>query len=95
MGESMSPQITIPSEHLATGGALIGLVVGVGQQMGLQIRALIETTIAHWTLVRRFLHMQYLVNSQGSRLTETLPTFRAFEWLLLRVNVSEMKKLKL
>lgn len=57
--------------------------------MRLQVRALIEASIAHRTLVGRFLHVQNFVYGQRPRLAETLAAFGAFEWLFLRVNISE------
>lgn len=62
--------------------------VGVGQQMRLKIRSLVEAPAAHGTLVGRFLHMQDLVNGQRPRLAESLSAFQAFEGFLLGVDVS-------
>lgn len=67
-------------------------MVGVGQKMRLEIRSLIEAAVAHGAFVRRFFHVQDLVNGQRSTLAESLAALDAFEWLLLRVNVSGRKK---
>ena len=55
--------------------------------MSLQVAPLVEASLADWTLVRAFLHMQDLVDSQGPRLTEALPTFGTLKWFLFRMNI--------
>lgn len=88
----MTPQVAVSSEYLSTGVALVGFVVRMGEQMRFQVRALIETSIAHRTFVRRLLHVQNLVHGQRSRLAETLAALGTFEWLFLGVDVSGMKE---
>ena len=39
--------------------ALVGLVVGVREQVSLQIGTLVEATLAHRALVRRFLKTKF------------------------------------
>lgn len=56
--------------------------------VSLKISALIETAIAHGTLVRRLLEMGDFVNGESSRLTESLAAVVALERLLFGVNVS-------
>lgn len=84
----MPTQIAVSSEHFATSQAMIGFDVGVRQQMGLEVRTLIETALANGALVRRLLHVENLVNGQGARLAEAFAAFQAFERFLFRMNVS-------
>ena len=42
MRQLVTPQVTVATEHLAALVALIGLVVGVGEQVGLEVAALVE-----------------------------------------------------
>ena len=49
------PEITISSEDFVALVALVRLVVGVGEQVSLQVRPLVETPLTHRTLVRRLL----------------------------------------
>ena len=58
----MTPEIAIASEHFTAGTALVRLVVGVREQVGLEVGALVETSAAHRTLVWRLLHVQDLVH---------------------------------
>lgn len=51
VGQSVPPQIAIPSEHFATIIAIIWLDIRVCQHVGLQIGSLIETAATAWTLV--------------------------------------------
>jgi len=84
----MTSQVAITSKNFPAGGAIVRLDIGVGEQVGLQIGSLVEGAIAHWALMRRLLHMQDLVDSQSSGLTESLAAFGALEGLLLGVDVS-------
>jgi len=86
------PEITIPSEDLVALVALIGLVVSVSEEVGFQIRALVETPLAHWALVRRLLHVKYTMDCQCPGLAESFPTFCALEWLLLGMDVPVVSK---
>ena len=83
----MTPKVATAAEEFGTAGTFVGLVVGVGEQVGLEVGALVETAAAHRTLVRGLLHVQDLVHGQSPRLTEPLATLSALERLLLRVDV--------
>ena len=87
MREAVTPQVTIASEHFAAGGAVVRFNVGVGEQVGLEVGALVEAAAAHRTLVWGLLHVQDLVNGQCPRLAEPLAAFTTLERLLLRVDV--------
>lgn len=63
-------------------------MIGVGEKVRFQIGALIEAATADVALVRRFVHVQDLVNGKRARLTESLAAFGAFEWFLLGVYVA-------
>ena len=71
--------------------ALVGLVVRMGQQVGLQVAPLVEAALAHGTLVRALLHVQDLVDGQGPRLAEPFSAVGAFERLLFRMNIPKVK----
>lgn len=88
MREAVPPEVTIPSEYLAAGDAVVRLDVGVREQVRFEIRALVEAAAAHRTLVGRLLHVQDLVHGQRSRLAESFSAFQTFERFLLRVDVS-------
>ncbi len=66
---------------------LLWLDVSVGQQMGLQVGALVEAPLANGTPVRALLHVEDLVDGQGARLAEALPAVVTLEGLLLGVDV--------
>jgi hypothetical protein len=83
----VTPKVTAASEEFGTAGAFVGLVVGVGEQVGLEVGALVEAATTHRTLVGGLLHMQDLVHGQRPGLAEPLATLSAFERLLLRVDV--------
>jgi hypothetical protein len=83
----MTPKVAIASENLAAGRAVVGFDVGVGQQVGLEVGALVEAAAAHRTLVGGLFHVQNLVHGQGPGLAEPLATLPALERLLLRVDV--------
>ena len=83
----MTSQVAVPAKQFGAASTLIGLVVGVGEQVRLEVGALVEAPAAHRTLVRRLLHVQDLVHCQRTRLAEPLPTLSTLEWLLLRVDV--------
>ena len=55
------PEITIPSEDLVALVALIRLVVCVSQQVGFEVRSLVEAPVAYWALVRRLFHVEDFV----------------------------------
>ena len=57
MRQGVATEIAIAPKYFATGTALVGLVVGVGEQMGLEVGALVETAAAHRTLVGGLLHV--------------------------------------
>ena len=87
MRQGVATEVAITPKHLATGTTLVGLVVGVGEQVGLEVGALVETAAAHRTLVGGLLHVQDLVHGQSPRLAEPLATLSTLERLLLRVDV--------
>jgi len=51
--ESVATQVAVAPEHFGAGMALVGLVVGVGEQVRFQIAALVEAATADRALVRR------------------------------------------
>lgn len=55
MGQGMASQITVTTEYFTAGIALVGFMVGMSEEMRLQIGSLVEATTAHRTLVRRLL----------------------------------------
>ena len=67
----------------------------MGQQVGLQVGPLVEASLTNWTTVRGLLHVEDLVNCQGSGLAEALAAFVTFEGLLFGVNVSVVSKVVL
>ena len=88
MGQLVSTEITIATEHFPTLVAFIWFVVCMSEEMGLEVRSLVETSPADGALVRRFFHVEDLVHGQGAGLAEALPTFQAFERFLFRVDVA-------
>ena len=87
MGQRVPPQVAVPTKHLAARGALVRLVIGVREQVGLQVAALVEASRAHRTFMGRLLHVEDLVHGQRTALAETLAALAALERLLLAVNV--------
>lgn len=81
--EAMPAQVAVPAEHFAARGTVVGLDVGVSQQVGLQVGPLVEASAAHRALVRRFLQMQDLVDGQSAGLAESLAALQALERFLL------------
>ena len=53
----MTSEIAISSEHLLALITLVWFMVCVCEQVSLEVRPLVETSLAHWTLVRRLLHV--------------------------------------
>lgn len=92
VSQRVSSQITVPAEDLAAGGAVIGLDVRVREKVSLQVAALIETTRADRTLVRRLLHVQNFVNSQGPALAKSFAALGAFERFLFAVDVPAIEE---
>lgn len=88
----MPPQVAVASKNLAAGRTVVGLDVGVGEQVGLEIAALIEAARTDWALVGRLFHVKDFVDSQSSRLTKSFATFAAFEGLFLAVDVPGKQK---
>jgi len=88
----VSPQITIPTEDFAAGGAMIRLDIRVCEKMSLQIAPLIKTPGTDGTFVRRFLHMQNFVNSQCPALAKSFAAFSAFKRFLLAVYIPEIQE---
>ena len=89
----MPSQIAIASKNFAAGSAMIRLDVRVSEQVSFEITALIETSSAYRTLVRRFLHVKDFVNGQCSTLAEAFATLTAFERFLLAVDVPVISKI--
>ena len=87
MRQAVPAQVTVPTEHFAAVGAVVGLDVRVGQEVGLEVAPLVETPAARRTLVRRIFHVQDLVDGQCPRLAEPLATLVALEGLLLGMDV--------
>ena len=87
MRETVPPEVAVPPEDLTAGRAVVGLYVGVGQEVGLEIGALVEGAAADGALVGRLLHVQYPVDDEGPRLAEALAALQALERLLLAVDV--------
>ena len=83
MRQGVASEVAIAPEHLTAGATLVGLVVGVREQVCLEVGALVETAAAHRTLVWGLLHVQNLVHGQRPRLAEPLATLTALERLLL------------
>ncbi len=63
MGQAVSPQVAVPPEDLAAAVTVVGLDVGVGEQVGLEVAALVEGTAAGGALVGRLLKVEGLVDS--------------------------------
>jgi len=95
MRQAVPAQVTVPSEHFAAVGAIVGLDVRVGQQVGLEVAPLVETPAARRTLVRRVFHVQDLVDGQCPRLAEPLAALVALEGLLLGMDVPVVPKMVL
>lgn len=57
----MTSEIAIAAEYFAAGVALVRFVVGVGEQVGFQVAALVEAAIADWAFVGRFFLVQDFV----------------------------------
>ena len=93
MGQFVPPEITVASEDLGALVALVGLMVSVGEEVGLEVGALVEAALAHRALVWRLLHVEDLVNGQGPRLAEPLPALHALERFFLRMNVSVVSEM--
>lgn len=62
VGQCVPPEVTVPAEHLTTGGTLVRLVVRMSEQVGLQVAALVKASRADGALVWRFFHVKYLVH---------------------------------
>lgn len=85
--EAVPAQVAVPAEHFAARGAVVGLDVGMGQQVGLQVGPLVEAPAAHRTLVRRFLQMEDLVDGQSTGLAEPFAALQALERFLLGMDI--------
>lgn len=90
MGQRVSPQITIPAEDFAAGGAMVRLNIRVRKKMCLQITPLIKTPGTNGTFVRRFLHMQNFVDSQCPALAKSFAALGAFKRFLLAMYIPAM-----
>lgn len=67
---------------------MIRLDVGVGQEVSLEVGALVEAARAHWALMGGLLHVENFMDCQGARLAESLSALAAFKWFLFRMNIS-------
>ena len=83
MRHLVTTQVAVAAKQFGATSALVGLVVGVREQVCLEVGALVETAAAHRTLVWGLLHVQDLVHGQRPRLAEPLATLTALERLLL------------
>ena len=92
VSQSVSPQVAVAAEDLSAGVTFIGFMVGVRQQVRLQVGALVEGATADGALVWRLLHVKDLVDGESPTLTESLAAFSTFERLLFAVDVSAIKK---
>lgn len=50
----MPSEVAVTTEYFTAGVALVGLVIGVGEQVGFQVAALVEAATADWTFMWRF-----------------------------------------
>lgn len=62
VSQSVPSEVAIASKYFAARVALVGLVVGVGEQVGFQIAALVEAASADGAFVRRFFGVQDFVH---------------------------------
>ncbi|GFW54769.1 hypothetical protein TNCV_2654091 [Trichonephila clavipes] len=92
VSETVPPEVAVPPEHLATGVAVVGLDVGVRQEVRFEVAALVEGATARVTLVRGVLHVEDAVHCQCPGLTKTFTALRALERLLLGVDVPEIRE---
>jgi hypothetical protein len=92
VGESVSPEVAVSTKHFSALLTLVGLDVGVREEMRLEVGALVEAAAALRTLVRRVVQMEDPVHGQSARLTEAFPAIQTLERLLLRVNISIVRK---
>lgn len=82
MSQLVSTEITIAPEYFPALVAFVRLVVGMSQEMSLEVGSLVETSPTNWTLVRRFFHMEDFVNSKCARLAKAFATLQTLKWLL-------------
>lgn len=87
VGEAVPPQVAVPPEHLAAVGTVERFDVGVRQEVGLEVAPLVEGSAAGGALVGRLLHVEGLVDGQGSRLAEAFTALSALEGFLLGMDV--------
>lgn len=81
MRQRVPPQITIPAEDFAAGGAMIRLNIRVREKVSLQVAPLIKTPRTDGTFVRRLFHMQNLVDGQCPALAKSFTALGAFKRL--------------
>lgn len=63
--EHVPAEVAVAAELLATIGAVVRLDVGVGEEVGLEVRPLVEGPAAGGTLVRRVVHVEDAVDGEG------------------------------
>ena len=91
----MPSKITISTKHFPALITLVRFMICMREQMCFEVGSLVETTLAHRALVRTLLHVEDLVDGEGSRLTEPFTTLTALEGLLLRVDISVIPQMVL
>lgn len=87
VGEAVPPQVAVPPEDLAAVWTVERFDVGVRQEVGLEVAPLVEGSAACGALVGRLLHVEGLVDGQGSRLAEAFTALSAFKGFLLGMDV--------
>ncbi len=95
VGEPVPSEIAIPSENFVTIATWKWLLFGVREQVGLEVRALIESFSTWWTSVGTLLHMEDPMDSKCPRLAKTLAAIFAFERFLFGVDVSVVSQVVL
>lgn len=87
VGKAVPPQVAVPPEDLAAVWTVERFDVGVRQEVGLEVAPLVEGSAACGALVGRLLHVEGLVDGQGSRLAEAFTALSAFKGFLLGMDV--------
>lgn len=71
---------------------MVRLDVRVREQVGLEVAPLIKASGADRAFVRRLLHVEDLVDGQGSALAESFAALAALERLFLAVDVPAARR---
>ena len=64
MGQSVSSEVAVASELLATVAAVVGFDVSVREEVSLEVGSLVEGATAGGALVRRILHVKDPMDGQ-------------------------------